>query len=266
MKRPTISNLLFFKKRATTRHYGLKNERKGYYHPWKEFNIFRKNAVKIPKNFSRIKPPKTSWVKKYIANTKSHRISEPTDFTPKEHEYYEICDNRYTPYVVYVNSERTTVSIYRIPKNGYVTNKDWNKNRSKKYVYFTELVKRYNNVENIITGIDYKEGMNGNSMLIQSNKNTYVYIGDCIYSFRPREQITQYFSNMGNNLVPYPVAVSKSYVYFMLDKVYVDKREFPEVDFSNEEQVADMYTEFYKIKSPRGKRIPHYRLIKKRLI
>ena len=269
MKTLSTSNLLFFrsKKPYLTNHYGLKNETAGYYHPWKEFNTFQESAVKIPKRFTRIKPPKPSWVKKYIANPKAYRINKPENFTPYERELYEIRDNGSTPYIVYVNPTRTTVSIFRIPKKGYVTDSDWSTHRSENYGYFTQLVKRYRNVRDIMPGVDNTENMTGNSVLIRLSGNTYVYIGDSIYSFKPDETITEYYSNVGNNCVPYPVGVSKSYVYFMLDKVYVERTEFPEVDFSNSEQVADIYSQFYKggdniIKT----RIPHYRLVRRRLL
>lgn len=269
MKTISISNLLFFKSKNPpyfTLHYGLKNEKPGYYHPWKEFNTFQRRAVKIPQNFKKTKSPKLSWVKKYIADPKARRIYKPKNFIPYEKEVYEIRDNGSTPYIVYVNPKRTTVSIFRIPKKGYVKNSDWSHNGPENYGYFTELVKKYKNVRYVMPGVDKTENMTGNSVLIRLKGNTYVYIGDCIYSFKSSQVIMDYFSNVGNSCVPYPVAVSKSYVYFMLDKVYVNKTEFPNVDFSNEQDVSDIYTQFYKNKSLKSFRIPHYRLVKKRLI
>lgn len=269
MKTASNSNLLFFKCKNPhffIHYQGLKSERPGYYHPWKEFNTFQESAVKIPKSFKRTKPPKPSWIKKYIANPKSYRIHKPENFTPYETELYEIMDNGSTPYIIYVNPTRTTVSIFRIPKKGYVMNKDWSRNTAENYGYFTELVKEYKNVRDVMPGIDYKEGMNGNSLLIRLTGNTYVYIGNCIYSFNPYETITEYYSNVGNNYVPYPICVSQSYVYFMLDKVYVDKKEFPDIDFNNSKQVSDIYSNFYNLDNINKTRIPHYRIVKKRLI
>lgn len=270
MKTLSNSNLLFFRSKnlnSFTNHQGLKSEKRGYYHPWIEFNTFQESPVKIPKNFTRIKAPKPSWVKKYIADPKLHRIHKPENFTPYEREFYEIMDNGSTPYIVYVNPSRTTVSIFRIPKKGYVVNSDWSKNMSENYGYFTELVKKYRNVKDVMPGIDNTENIKGNSVLIRLSRNTYVYIGDGIYSFTPDETITEYYSNVGNSGVPYPVAVSRSYVYFMLDKVYVEKSEFPNVDFNNSRQVSDIYSEFYKGGDSISKtRIPHYRLVKRRLI
>lgn len=249
------------------RYYGLKSDRPGYYHPWKEFNTFQKTAVKIPKRFRRTKPPKTSFIKKFIANPKSRRLYKPENFTPYEREHYEIRDNGTTPYIVYVNPNRTTVSIFGVPKNRYVKNSDWSSHRPDNYGYFTELVKRYKNVRDVMPGVDLAEGKTGNSVLIRINRSTYVYIGDCIYSFKSRERITSYYSNMGNSGVPYPVGVSTSYLYFMLDKVYVSKESFGQTDFTDPVKVSDVYSEFYKSGEELNKsRVSQYRLVKKRLI
>lgn len=58
----------------------------------------------------------------------------------------------------------------------------------------------------------------GNSILIQTEKNKYVYIGTEIYSFKTKEDINKYYSPVGNSGVPYPYAVGKTLTYFMLDK------------------------------------------------
>ena len=269
MKTLCTSNLLFFKckKPYVMRYYGLKSDRPGYYYPFKEFNTFQKTAVKIPKKFRRTKRPKTSFIKKYVANPKSQRLHKPLNFTPYEREHYEIRDNGTSPYIVYVNANRTTVSIFGIPKNRYVKNSDWSTLRSDNYGHFTEIVKRYKNVRDIMPGVDLSEGKTGNSVLIRINQSTYVYIGDCIYSFKCTESITSYYSNIGNNDVPYPVGVSSSYVYFMLDKVYVSKEEFHETDFHDPNRVSDIYSEFYKSGEELHKtRVSHYKLVKKRLI
>lgn len=269
MKTISTSNLLFFKSKNPPYfrlHYGLKNERPGYYHPWTEFNTFKIRAVKIPKNFKKNKRPKLSWIKKYIADPKAQRIYKPKNFIPYEREVYEILDNGSTPYIVYVNPKRTIVSIFRVPKKAYVKNSDWSNNTPENYGYFTELVKNYKNVKDVMPGVDNIENMTGNSVLIRLKENTYVYIGDCIYSFTSSEPITGYFSNVGNSCVPYPVAVSKSYVYFMLDKVYVNKTEFPEVNFTHDKEVSDIYVNFYKSVDIKKFRVSNYRVVKKRLI
>lgn len=59
-------------------------------------------------------------------------------------------------------------------------------------------------------------------------KNIYIHIGSEIYEFQAPEKIDKYFSLVGNNDVPYPIALSKNYVYFMLegDHNYVNRNRF----------------------------------------
>jgi len=73
----------------------------------------------------------------------------------------------------------------------------------------------------------------GNSILLKVGKS-YVYVGDKIYQFTPTDEIEDYYSLVGNNDVPYPVALGKENVYFMLDKKYVPRVFFPEkMDWEN---------------------------------
>jgi hypothetical protein len=74
----------------------------------------------------------------------------------------------------------------------------------------------------------------GNSMLLQTEDNDYVHIGTDIYSFRTSEPIVKYVSDVGNNDVPYPYAMTKTKVYFMLHAGY---RDGPNYLYSN---VADL--------------------------
>ena len=65
-----------------------------------------------------------------------------------------------------------------------------------------------------------KSVFNGNTILLkiseENNKNKYEYFGgDKIYSFITNEHISNYISNMGNNLIPYSIAVGEENVYFV---------------------------------------------------
>lgn len=60
----------------------------------------------------------------------------------------------------------------------------------------------------------------GNSVLLQTGAQKYVYIGERMFEFStPRDNIVRYVSDMGNSAVPYPYAVGKSRVYFMIEPV-----------------------------------------------
>jgi len=104
---------------------------------------------------------------------------------------------------------------------------------------------------------------------------SYVFIGDCIYIFEPPEndEIVDYHSMIGSSDVPYPVAVGKKYLYFMLDMKYVPRTAIKEAEWLHDPGAVDkesdgprweeaycwFYTEFYdkKRKDIEALRFPH---------
>ena len=70
------------------------------------------------------------------------------------------------------------------------------------------------------SGARDKEVFNGNTILLkigeENNKNRYVYIGgDMVCSFLTTDKIYKYISNMGNNLVPYSIAIGWENIYYL---------------------------------------------------
>lgn len=138
----------------------------------------------------------------------------------------------------------------------------------------TILVKAIDDPLNTMIGLDSSHIQDGNSILIQICDNsrdkvyevykglfalplydgnilnvvmqyltpqyTYMYIGSMIYTCTTAYQITNYYSTVGNNDVPYPVAVSKDHVFFMLDLVYLERGCFPHV-----QSFENAYSDFY---------------------
>lgn len=110
---------------------------------------------------------------------------------------------------------------------------------------YPKLVKQYSNVEKIFVGKSGSPRFDGNSILLCLSDNQHVFIGDQIYEFTPIEPIIKYYSLVGNSSVPYPVAISKTYAYFMLGSRvqrqqdprtldYVERTLFPKnTDWSN---------------------------------
>ena len=56
----------------------------------------------------------------------------------------------------------------------------------------------------------------GNSIILHVQGKTYVSIGRSIEEFEAEEPITEYLSEVGNNDVPYPIALSPNYAYLMV--------------------------------------------------
>lgn len=81
----------------------------------------------------------------------------------------------------------------------------------------------------------------GNSILLQTGLK-YIYIGLEIYEFTPvkDDTIEKYYSDIGNNDVPYPFAIGENYVYIMLDKVAIEKSFF--------DMKKDIYNQYYEAK------------------
>lgn len=67
----------------------------------------------------------------------------------------------------------------------------------------------------------------GNSILLNIGPK-YMYIGHMMYEFSPikGDTIVSYYSNIGNNDVPYPYAIGKTHVYILLDNVAIEKSFF----------------------------------------
>ena len=87
----------------------------------------------------------------------------------------------------------------------------------------------------------------GNSILVKETKTSYVSIGWNIQRFTTPYEILDYVSPVGNSDVPYPVAFSEDYVYFMLDMVYCNLDQFNiDVTPNNAEE---FYAMFYKMKN-----------------
>jgi hypothetical protein len=128
-------------------------------------------------------------------------------------------DNGFRPFKVIVEDDK--VNIYKANKEDE----------------YTELVKNYRRVKKVHVGRstggigDHTKAQEdkflGNSILLEFATKC-VFIGHEIYEFAMDDTIVKYFSKIGNNDVPYPVIVGSENVYFMLDRVYVDRIEFPE--------------------------------------
>lgn len=61
--------------------------------------------------------------------------------------------------------------------------------------------------------------MTGNTILLQTAANRYVFIGERIYSFslETGDAVVTYVSPVGNNDVPYPYIIGKTHTYLLLD-------------------------------------------------
>ena len=123
------------------------------------------------------------------------------------------------------------------------------------------IPKGYDGID-ILSGImkDHKS-FRGNSVLLQVI-DKYVYIGSEIYEFKPSDEIIEYYSQVGYNDVPYPVAIGKENMYFMLYKTYVPIKYFEglkKIDF------IDAYGHYYGKLKNYAKKMKGVKMIHKRV-
>ena len=145
----------------------------------------------------------------------------------------------------------------REPKLGYFTHD--NGGRPFKVIVSGDIIRvhsatdaYYFRASSIFIGEDRACGTDeslGNSVLIAltsspANKYKYVFVGDCIYTFCTEEPILHYFSQIGNNDVPYPVGLGPENVYFMLDCRSMARSMFREPDVFSEWE--GVYSCFYE--------------------
>lgn len=117
-------------------------------------------------------------------------------------------------------------------------------------VYKRELTYDF---EKIFTDKENKDG----SVLLKL-KDKYIFIGSEIYEFTTDDKIIDFKSPIGNSAVPYPVAIGEKYLYFMLDKIYIDKELIS--------KSSDYYKSFYDLDNDIEKhKIKDLKIIIKRL-
>jgi len=81
----------------------------------------------------------------------------------------------------------------------------------------------------------------GNSILLHLSGKKYMFIGAEIYEFDMNDEVEHYFSMIGRNDVPYPVLLGKKNVYFMLDKTFLSRDNFPVAKTKTQWEEAYMY-------------------------
>ena len=229
--------------------------RKGYIYKYIDFNLFEKEETKIPEGFTKrsitkdIKLNNCDKNKKILKkdNEDYKKIKEKL----KDYKTYFIHDNYNRLFLVYVKNK--IIHIYKRPSNKYYISKNdlSKKDINNKWAYI-KFIKSYKCKE-IFIGKSPKSEMtnfsggygpkfDGNSILLQIDSNKYVFVGHNLYEFKIDDIINEYYSPVGNNDVPYPVALGSKNNYFMLDQTYISNNEFKGLTKKNK---IDLYSYYY---------------------
>jgi len=151
-------------------------------------------------------------------------------------------DNGDRRYLVSIN--RLSVDVFKKPKNK---------------LDYTILVKSYRNIKGVFVGKDPDNPeFKGNSILLKLSGMRYAYIGVDLYEFDTSDEIVAYYGMVGNSDVPYSVALGTENIYFMLDKVYVNRDVFERTT-----GWSDVYSEFY-IRKLKGMKMRKSKVVFKR--
>lgn len=242
---------------------GLKIKKdKNHIHVSTSYNRFEKKKTQIKRSWKKI--PQNKTIKKKINHHVCGTKNEPDLVTiPKElqkQKKYKIHHQYKYPYLVYLG--KNTLSIYKLPTNTTLGNKDKILNG-----YYSKLVKKFKiqkswvGKHTMITDEWDSKNSLGNTILAKTDKDKYLFVGKEIYEFETDDNIEKYYSMIGNNNTPYPIALGEKYVYFMLDKKYLDKSEFDDQKM-NEKKWEDAYGYFYQWKNDKQKKFKKFKKVK----
>lgn len=178
---------------------------------------------------------------KFININKSKKRNSTSSTKSQSYTTYLTHNNYLRPYMIKVYNNIKKIQIY---KKSSITNsnqqptkhtsnhinKNNNNPHNKNISRYTQLVKTYKVAKLFIgkpiindNAYKYYKTKNkadlfgkGNSILAKIGNNKYVFIGECIYEFTTTEPILEFYSPIGSNDVPYPVAISNNYVYYLI--------------------------------------------------
>ena len=162
-------------------------------------------------------------VSKFIRCIHNDTLKKQLEGSDKPKHIYEINDNASFPFVVFDYNER--VDIYNNHFNE-TTNMCDLKDKLMDIKY--EQIFVGDNELNDPYWI-FKRGIaKGNTILLQTSKDKYLFIGKGILSFSTKDgdTIRKFYSPIGGNYDSFPYAVGDKYVYFLNDKKYAPINEF----------------------------------------
>jgi hypothetical protein len=229
---------------------GLEGDVKGTIHKYISFNNFDPNPTEIPSGF--IKVNSDNYAKYYCDNDPLKIYPTDDEFKKinKSGKQYLILDNGGYTHLVHIY--KNIVSVYECSYNEKIKYIKFIKKYNTLKIYIGKSVKC--DMTNISGG--YGPEYDGNSILLKISKNTYVSIGWDVYEFSVDDDIVEYHSPVGNSGVPYPVAIGKKNIYFVVEKKYISIDKFKKLtDMPNINDIKlDLYSYFYGDKTlfPKG--------------
>jgi hypothetical protein len=225
-----------------------------YIYPFLSKNRFSMNKIKIQpewkkENLSKFHIKECFYKKglEYLERDNEHIQRIRVENENAQNIYYTH-NNGAREFAVYVHDDK--VNIYKLSDKHYyikyLNNQDYYIEHVATYYYDKIFIgtSPLNDTTQFSGG--HGSYFDGNSMLLALNDNTYVFIGTALYEFTMDDEIMEYFSPVGNSDVPYPFAIGKKNVYFMLDCTYMPKEIYDEYV---PEGCTDAYNYYYEFTS-----------------
>jgi hypothetical protein len=204
------------------------------------------------------------WIVVNTASKKKRWILYKSILT-EDNIYYKIIKKKYMSYKSYYihwNGEKRylvyiknkNIDIYDIPKNVKIDEISYKSNDTK-WMYIN-LVKKIK-AKKIFIGksplikMTYNSGghgkdFDGNTILLFVGNNNYIYIGNNIQYYKINDKIEKYYSFIGFNDIPYPMAIGKEYIYYFEYPIgYLPISEFPKL--KNKKDLQSIFDKGYEL-------------------
>ena len=230
--------------------HGIKAD-KDHIYKYISYNNFETNKTRIPEGATLRKKLSQKFINEFRCGNKIQPIEDKSLLQKyKRDKFYYTHNNGIRPFCVYVNTNY--VDIYKVPEKYKI---DYNTKITQSiYSHKIASLKPLKIFIGISSGATYcdhgksKEEIlffTGNSILVQTGKYKYVYIGSEIYEFETQnDHIIKYHSPVCNNDVPYPVCEGNKNIYFMMNGCFrIEKSKFPKN--TNFENAYEYYNDNY---------------------
>ena len=138
--------------------------------------------------------------------------------------------------IIYVTENNCRCYGVTFQKNGYVKVQKFEEiSNDENTIYCVKpleifLAKSESSLMTALSGAFDKPVFDGDTILRkiseENGKHRFLYIGgDMVCSFLTNDKIYKYISNMGNNLVPYSIAIGMEKIHFLTPDLELIKRE-----------------------------------------
>lgn len=151
-------------------------------------------------------------------------------------ETYFTHDNGRRPYCVEINHNGRMVKV-----------SEYKEHETYNIIHNFEFINIFVGWSPLIPMTEFSRGygpdFDGNSILLETDENEYIFIGHKIIKFKSKSKIREFVSPVGNNDVPYPYAIDEENNYYLI---------LEEVIYKKTESVEDPYNEYYSQKKMTG--------------